>query len=322
MQLFLETMGECWATIHSGGWPELGWWSYLLLILLVATEGPVSTLIGAAAAATGILDIRYVFLAAFIGNVVGDSLWYSIGYMNDVKRVHRFGSWLGIRSHHVDRLEHEMHTHATKLIALSKLAIGLIIPTLVAAGLARVPWRRWFPLVLLIEVSWTLLMVSLGFHGAGFINQMEQSLQLIGSALFVLLMAAAFWYGRRIFAQNEASIAAAESNQWLSSTAPVEVETVLLRNKVKRAPFAHARSAFYQQFAAPLTARKLITGRRTTYKQLFDRWRRPQFQQAALRRRAVAARSAMARSMVAASLCYTLPASQPSHPVQMHFAGD
>ena len=68
MEPFFETARECWSVIHSGGWPELGWWSYLLLALLVATEGPVSTLLCASAAPSGILDIRYVFLSAFLGN--------------------------------------------------------------------------------------------------------------------------------------------------------------------------------------------------------------------------------------------------------------
>ena len=76
METIIEFVKELWATVHSGGWPELGVWSYVLLALLVATEGPVSTLLGAAAAAAGILDIRFVFLAAFLGNVLGDCLWY------------------------------------------------------------------------------------------------------------------------------------------------------------------------------------------------------------------------------------------------------
>ena len=40
------------ATIRHGGWPDLGVWSYVLLAILVATEGPITTLIGAAAASS------------------------------------------------------------------------------------------------------------------------------------------------------------------------------------------------------------------------------------------------------------------------------
>lgn len=210
METIIEFVKELWATVHSGGWPELGVWSYVLLALLVATEGPVSTLLGAAAAAAGILDIRFVFLAAFLGNVLGDCLWYSVGYANNLQSIYRWGRWLGLQSHHLDRLELEMHTHATKLIGLSKLAVGLIIPTLVAAGLARVPWKRWFPLVLVIEVAWTIVMVNLGYHSAGVIKQLERSIQLVGVVVLVALIAAIVWYARRVYRKSEETFAAEE----------------------------------------------------------------------------------------------------------------
>jgi len=211
METIIEFVQELWSTIHSGGWPELGIWSYVLLALLVATEGPISTLLGAAAAAAGILDIRFVFISAFLGNVLGDCLWYSVGYLNNLKSIYRWGRWLGLRSHHLDRLELEMHTHATKLIALSKLAIGLIIPTLVAAGLARVPWRRWFPLVLMIEVGWTIVMVNLGYHSTGVIKQLERSIQVVGVIVLVAVIGAIVWYARRVYRKSEETFAAQET---------------------------------------------------------------------------------------------------------------
>jgi len=211
METIIEIVREGWSTIHSGTWPELGVWSYVLLALLVATEGPVSTLLGAAAAAAGILDIRFVFLSAFLGNVIGDCLWYSIGYANNLQSIYRRGRWLGLQRHHLDRLELEMHTHATKLIALSKLAIGLIIPTLIAAGLARVPWKRWFPLVLSIEIVWTLLMVNLGYHSTGLITRFEHSIQMIGVVILVAIISGIIWYAQRIYRQSEKAVVSAQT---------------------------------------------------------------------------------------------------------------
>ena len=208
METTIEFVREIWSTIHNGVWPELGIWSYVLLALLVATEGPVSTLLGAAAAAAGILDIRFVFIAAFLGNVLGDCLWYSVGYVNNLQSIYRRGRWLGLQRHHLDRLELEMHTHATKLIALSKLAIGLIIPTLVAAGLARVPWKRWFPLVLTIEVLWTIFIVNLGYHSTGLITQFEHSLQVVGVIALIAIIAAIVWYAQRMYRKSEETFAA------------------------------------------------------------------------------------------------------------------
>ena len=38
MHTLIETIREFWLGIHAGSWPELGFWSYALLVLLVATE--------------------------------------------------------------------------------------------------------------------------------------------------------------------------------------------------------------------------------------------------------------------------------------------
>lgn len=241
MQTMIEFMREIWSTVHGGVWPELGVWSYVLLALLVATEGPVSTLLGAAAAAAGILDIRFVFVSAFLGNVLGDCLWYSVGYMNNLQSIYRRGRWLGLQRHHLDRLELEMHTHATKLIALSKLAIGLIIPTLVAAGLARVPWKRWFPLVLLIEIAWTILMVNLGYHSAGLITQFEHSIQVIGTIALVAIIATMIWYAQRMYRKSEEAFAAEQASGQPPAlpTLPCDPQLPVTPPAVERMPSPH-----------------------------------------------------------------------------------
>jgi len=345
MEFFFETTRDCWIIIHNGGWPELGWWSYLLLILLVATEGPVSTLIGAAAAATGILDIRYVFFSAFFGNVLGDCLWYSIGYVSDIKRIHRFGSWFGLRNHHVDRLEQEMHRHATKLIALSKLAIGLIIPTLVAAGLARVPWRRWFPLVLSIEILWTLLIVNLGYHGAGLLTRMEQGIQLIGIAMLALIVCAAIKYGGRIFHRQEVSVVDERDEQHQLSTNILAMDNLAMDNLAmdnEERGFSrphdgvvHATVAWpnhslpnhslpnhplQRQFAKHMA----YCGKRTAYKQMVHRFTHARLAATPLGQHSLAARSVMTRAMAEAkSIIAPLTTTHPAKYVQeVHFAGD
>ncbi len=202
METLFSFLRDIMLTIRHGGWPELGIWSYVLLAVLVATEGPITTLIGAAAAAAGYLDIWYVLLAAATGNVLGDCLWYTVGYISKIQTIYRYGKWLGLRNHHVERIELEMQSHAAKLIILSKISYGLIVPTLVAAGLARVPWRKWFPAVLAAEMIWTITLVAIGFHAAGAISRVGHSLQVIGIAVFVLVMVTIFWYVRRIFRRS------------------------------------------------------------------------------------------------------------------------
>lgn len=201
--MWVEWLRDAWAGIHAGQFPDLGAWSYILLALLVATEGPLSTLLGATAAAAGILDVRLVFLAAVVGNISGDLFWYALGYSGRIESLLSQSRRLESRRRHIDRLKREMHTHAAKLIIFAKLAYGLIVPTLVAAGMARVPWRRWFPVVFVMETLWSLMLVWLGFHATAMIVRIEQELQLIGAVVLALGAGVGFWWVRRRIDRKE-----------------------------------------------------------------------------------------------------------------------
>ncbi len=194
---WLQGLRDIWINLQRGVFPDFGIWSYVLLAVLVATEGPLSTLIGAAAAAAGFLDVRWVFAATAVGNITGDSLWYTVGYLGKLETIKHHGGWLGIQEKHLARLQMEMRTHATKVIIFAKIAYGLIVPTLVAAGISRVPWRRWFPVVFVVETLWSLLLVWVGYHAAGFVGQLEHDLQYIGIGVLVAAVPVLAWFVRR-----------------------------------------------------------------------------------------------------------------------------
>jgi membrane protein DedA with SNARE-associated domain len=72
---------------------------------------------------------------------------------------------------------------------VAKLTLSLTIPALVAAGMARVPWRRWFPAVFAAEMAWTGGLVLAGFYFTESIKRLEQGLQYLaiaGTIVFVV----------------------------------------------------------------------------------------------------------------------------------------
>lgn len=203
MQELFVSFQQALAAFHQNGFQGLGPWSYVLIALLVATEGPVTTLIGATAAAAGFLDIRLVFLATAIGNIAGDALWYSVGYVGKSERFYGLTSRVGLHREPIQRLEVGMRTHAAKAILIAKITFGLIIPTLVATGLARVPLRRWFPAVLVAETLWTVLLVSIGFHAAGAIAQVESGFRMLGMVAAVIVITVILIYLKRSHGRSD-----------------------------------------------------------------------------------------------------------------------
>lgn len=170
---------------------------YILLAVLVAVEGPLVTLLGAAAAGVGILDPWWVFVSAAAGNLAADSLWYFLGYMGRMEWLHRYGRWMGVKPHHVERLTQEIQAHAVKILLVAKLTAGLVIPSLVAAGLTRIPWRRWFPPVFVAEMIWTGGLVLIGMHATRAITQVERGIQILGILGTLVILALVVYLLRR-----------------------------------------------------------------------------------------------------------------------------
>jgi len=179
---------DFWASFQTSQIPHLGVWNYVLLALLVAVEGPIATLVGAAAASAGVMNPLLVFVAAATGNLTADTLWYSLGYVGKTDWLLRRGHWLGVRERHVRRLERGMHSHARKILVVAKLTLSFTIPALVAAGMARVPWRRWFCAVFAAECIWTGGLVVAGFYLTESIKRLEQGLQYLAIAGVIIFV--------------------------------------------------------------------------------------------------------------------------------------
>jgi membrane protein DedA with SNARE-associated domain len=181
---------------------EWGVWSYLVLALLVAVEGPIVTLLGAAAASAGVMRPGLVFLSASVGNLIADTLWYSIGYIGRLEWFLRFGRRLGISHEQLGRLQHMMRKHAARILFFAKLSMSLMIPSLIAAGLVKAPWRRWFPAVFGGEVIWTGSLVLIGFYTTEAIKRVEQSVEYVILAASVAFIIFILWAGRRILRES------------------------------------------------------------------------------------------------------------------------
>lgn len=198
MEHFLELLRTFWTLLQQGQLPEVGRWNYLILALIVAIEGPIATLLGAAAASGGLMRPWAVFLAASLGNLTADSLWYMAGYSGKLESAVKIGKWLGVKKAYVERLQVAMQKHGVKILFFAKLTAGFMIPSLIAAGLIRLPWKKWLPVLVIGETIWTGLLVLIGYYTTVAVTSISKDLTVlvgIASVLFLIFM---IWEGRRI----------------------------------------------------------------------------------------------------------------------------
>jgi membrane protein DedA with SNARE-associated domain len=184
MQSFIKAL-------RSGSLPQLGAWTYILLAILVAVEGPIATLLAAAASSVGLMKPWWVLLAAAVGNLTADSLWYTLGYLGKVNWLLHFGKKLGIQGDILERLERGMRDHAARILFVAKLTLSMMIPALIAAGLVKAPWRRWFPVIFIGEMIWTGSLIVIGYYATETIKRVEQGVEyaaLGGAIVFISFM--------------------------------------------------------------------------------------------------------------------------------------
>ena len=191
LETVVKILQDFWTGLIVGQIQQLGNWNYVFLALMTLVEGPLVTLLGAMAASSGLLKPEWVFVAAATGNLCADAMWYSLGYLGKTEWLLRHGQRLGISEAHILRLEEGMQKHARKILLIAKLTLSFAIPALIAAGLARVPWRRWVSIIVMGEIIWTGTLVLIGYHLTLSLRRMEVGLQIVAGAgliIFVVLV--------------------------------------------------------------------------------------------------------------------------------------
>lgn len=201
MDNLLHAIESLLAAVRSGALPELGHWTYVVLGLLVLVEGPIATLLGAAAASAGLMRPWGVFAAAAIGNLTADTLWYSVGYLGKTKWIQQFGQRFGVSESLIQHLEKHMIKHATRVLFLAKLTLSFVIPSLIAAGLLRIPMKRWLPTLLLAETLWTGSLVLIGYYTTEAIKRVELWVEYAALGVSVLFVLVVILEGRRLVKQ-------------------------------------------------------------------------------------------------------------------------
>jgi len=95
-----------------------------------------------------------------------------------------------------------MRSHAARILFVAKLTLSMMIPALIAAGLVKAPWRRWFPANFTGEMLWTGSLVLIGFYTTEAIKRVEKGVEyaaLGGTVVFVMFL---ILVGRRVIKQR------------------------------------------------------------------------------------------------------------------------
>lgn len=138
---------------------------YLIIGLVALAEGPFLAVFCGALLAIGYLRFFPLLISIVIGNMVGDIVWYYIGYKIGHPFVLRFGRYVGLREPDIFTMENLFARYQYPILFVSKISngFGLAIVVLFTAGLVRMPFAPFLWISLLGEILWSGSLIDVGY---------------------------------------------------------------------------------------------------------------------------------------------------------------
>lgn len=138
---------------------------YAVLVPGALFLGPSVSLVSGFFVRLGHLEIVPTYIALMTGELIGDVLWYWIGYRWGESFLNRFGRFVSITEKHVRIAQSLFHRYHTSILFISKITMGFgfAIAILFSAGLSRVPFRWYMTVNLFGQFIWSALLLGAGY---------------------------------------------------------------------------------------------------------------------------------------------------------------
>lgn len=197
---------------------DYGYWAIFLLMLAESACIPfpseVTMLVGGWYAAEGQLDFFWVGVAGVLGNLVGSWIAYAVGRKTGRAILDRYGKYVLIRSHDIDKAEvwwekyGEAATFFSRLLPVIRTFISL------PAGIAKMPFGKFSIYTFLGVIPWTFALTWLGVvvgeNWETVMDYFDIPTLVIGTTLVAV---AGVWYFRRRKQRKAAVLAGHEQGE-------------------------------------------------------------------------------------------------------------
>lgn len=139
-------------------------YKYAILLPIAAVEGPIVSILGGFLASSGHLNVFAVFAVVVLGDLIGDTTYYSLGKFGGLGFARRHGNLLGLTEQRLKGLEDHFTKHAGKTLVIGKFSHGLGSIVLFVAGMSKVPYPKFAFYNLWSTALKSLILVTVGYY--------------------------------------------------------------------------------------------------------------------------------------------------------------
>ena len=188
----------------AGPLDHYGIWAIGLLLLLENIGVPVvpgefAMIAGAIYAGAGRMNVVEVGVVSLVTAFAGAEVGYLIGRLAGREVVLRYGRYVFIREHHLQRAERTVDRYGGFVVIIARYIVGLRELNGIIAGVTSMRWAEFMIFNAIGGVAWVGTWVSLGYLAGDHIETLYHDISRY--ALYVLLAAAvgvAVYIARRL----------------------------------------------------------------------------------------------------------------------------
>lgn len=180
--------------------PWLEHYKYFAIFPLAFFEGPIITIIVGFLSSLGYINIFFAYLVIVAGDLASDLMYFWLGNKGGSKFIAKWGRYFGIAQQHAESLKKYFDKHGGKMLFLGKISHGIGTAFLVAAGLAKMPFIKFFFYNSLATLLKSFVLILIGYYfGYAFvtINSYLEKIAILSVSVSVTLFIAYLLYHHR-----------------------------------------------------------------------------------------------------------------------------
>jgi len=155
---------------------------------------------------TGQLEYWTTVIVASVGSMIGTVIDYGIGYYLGRPAILRYGRWVRLSQHHLERSESWFSKYGNPVVLLARFVP--LVRTVIAfpAGIAKMSMTRFLAYSAVGIIIWDALLIYLGvLFGQNehlIVESLESTFTLVEIAAVAVLLVGLFFYSRRNKTKN------------------------------------------------------------------------------------------------------------------------
>lgn len=170
-------------------------YKYWIIFPIAIFEGPIIIIISGFLVSLGYLNGVIAYVVVVIADLIGDSLYYSIGkYWGRSAFIKKIGKFVGYDESSEKFLEDHFEKHKVKTFLIGKVTHGLGGSVQIASGIAKVSYGEFLWLSLVGTVPKALALIFIGYFLGSYYDRINGYLQniavvTIGMVVIVIFFA-------------------------------------------------------------------------------------------------------------------------------------